>query len=366
MKKIVFTGGGTGGHIMPNLSIIEEIKDKYEIYYLGTDGMEREIISKYPYIKFIEIPSVKLVRSLTPKNLLIPFKLVKSIKVCKDILSKLSPNLIFSKGGYVSIPVALAGHRLNIPILTHESDLTIGIANKIIAKKSKHICCTFEETANNYGKNAIHTGSPVRKQIFRGDKNKVLTKYKIDTSKPVITITGGSLGAQRINEVIWSNIDKLTKHYTLIHLVGKNKLNKSLENTKDYIQLEFTNNIEDYFNLSNLVICRAGSNTIFELLAIKKPMILLPLSKKSSRGDQILNAKNFYKKGYAEYILDESLNIETLIKNINTVLNNKDKYISAMSKSNKTNGTNDIIELIDKYIKWYYADNVKPSKYSKK
>lgn len=351
MKRIVFTGGGTGGHIMPNISIIEEIKDKYEIFYLGSNGMEKDIISRYPYIKFIEIPSVKLIRSLDFKNLLIPFKLIKNINICKEKLKEISPNLIFSKGGYVSIPVSIAGHKLNIPILTHESDLSIGIANKIIAKKSKHLCCTFEETAKKYGKNAIHTGSPIRKQIFKGNKNSIINKLNIDTSKPIITITGGSLGAKRINEVIWENIDTLTQNYTIVHLVGKNKVNHKIKNSKNYIQIDFTNNIEDYFDLSNIVISRAGSNTIFELLALHKPMILLPLSKKSSRGDQIVNAEIFHKKGYADYILDEKLNINTLINTILKVLTNKEQYIKNMSKCKNANGTNKIIELIEKHIK---------------
>lgn len=351
MKRIVFTGGGTGGHIMPNLSIIEEIKDKYEIYYLGSNGMEKDIISKYKYIKFTEIPSAKLVRSLDLHNLLIPFKLIHSINICKEKLKEISPSLIFSKGGYVSIPVAIAGHKLDIPILTHESDLTIGIANKIIARKSKHLCCTFEETADKYGKNAIHTGSPIRKQIFMGNKSNVLAKYNLDTNKPIITITGGSLGAKRINEVIWSSIDKLTKHYTIIHLVGKNKVNAKIKNSKNYIQIDFTNNIEDYFDLSDIVISRAGSNTIFELLALTKPMILLPLSKKSSRGDQILNAEIFYKKGYCEYILDEDLNIDKLINKTNKLLKNKSQYIDNMLKCRNINGTNNIIKLIEKYSK---------------
>ncbi len=351
MKRIVFTGGGTGGHIMPNLSIIEEIKEKYEIFYLGSNSMEKEIISKYPYITFVEIPSVKLIRSLDFKNLLIPFKLIKSIDICKEKLKEVSPDLIFSKGGYVSIPVSIAGHRLGIPILTHESDFSIGIANRIIAKKSKYLCCTFDETAKKYGKNAIHTGSPIRKQIFNGNKNNIINKINLDTSKPIITITGGSLGAKRINEVIWNNIETLTNKYTIIHLVGKNKVNHKIKNTKKYIQIDFTNNIEDYFDLSDIVISRAGSNTIFELLALHKPMILLPLSKKSSRGDQIVNAEIFHKKGYAEYVLDENLDIDTLINQIKLVLNNKNKYINNMSKCKNANGTNKIIELIEKHIK---------------
>lgn len=351
MKKIVFTGGGTGGHIMPNLSIIEKLVDKYEIYYLGSSGMEREIISKQKNIKFIEIPAVKLERRLTPKNLLIPFKLLKSIGICKKILKNISPCLIFSKGGYVSIPVCVAGNKLDIPIITHESDLTIGLANKIIARKSKYLCCSFKETAINYGKNAIHTGSPIRSKIFSGDKNKIKEISKFDKTKPIIMITGGSLGAQSINKFIWNNINSLTEKYSIIHLVGKNKINNSIHNSNNYIQIDFTDSIENYFDLSDIVITRAGSNTIFELLSIYKPMLLIPLSKKASRGDQILNAENFHKNGFAEYILEEELSLNLFINKIDSTLKNKLKYINNMKKNNIGNGTDNITELIENTTK---------------
>ncbi|MBE5738267.1 MAG: undecaprenyldiphospho-muramoylpentapeptide beta-N-acetylglucosaminyltransferase [Clostridiales bacterium] len=351
MKTIVFTGGGTGGHIMPNISIIERIKDKYKIYYLGTNGMEKDIISNLKYVNYIEVPAVKFTRSLTPKNLLIPLKLFQSIKTCKKILKEISPNLIFSKGGYVSIPVCLAGQKLNIPTITHESDLTIGLANRIIARKSKYLCCSFLDTALQYQKNAIHTGSPIRQQIYHGKTEHLLQNTKIDTTKPIITVVGGSLGAQAVNDLIWQNIDKLTQSYTIIHITGKNKINKTIKNTPHYIQIEFTEKIEDYFKLSDLIISRAGSNTIFELLALKKPMLLIPLPKTSSRGDQILNAKNFQKKGYAEYILQENLNYETLTQQINHILKNKIKYISQLRKNNNADGTDNIIKIIERCIK---------------
>lgn len=351
MKKIVFTGGGTGGHIMPNLSLIFELKDKYKIYYLGSDGMEKDIISKYPFIEFIEIPCVKFVRTFTLKNLLIPFKLSSSISKCKKILKGISPDLIFSKGGFVSIPVCLAGQKLNIPSLTHESDLTIGLANKIIAKKSKYILCSFKKTADIYGKNAMFTGSPIRKQIYLGNADKIKNKYNLDSHKPIILITGGSLGATTINNFIWDNINKLNKNYTIIHLVGKGKLNQSFPNTKNYIQLEFVNNIENYFAVSDIVISRAGSNTIFELLALKKLMLLIPLSKASSRGDQILNAEYFSEKKYAEYLLQENLNLETFIQKIDILLKNKNKYYLAQKNAPSADGTNNIIKIIEENIK---------------
>ena len=350
MKKIVFTGGGTGGHIMPNLAIIENVKNEYKIYYIGTNGMEKEIISKYPEITFIEIEAVKFIRTLSPKNLLIPFKLFKSIKHAKKILEEIKPNLIFSKGGFVSIPTCLAGNRLNIPVLTHESDLSIGLANKIIARKAKFLCCSFQETADKYEKNSICTGSPIRNNILNGDKQIVIKRHNINNSKPTILIVGGSLGAKVINTIIWENIKTLTEKYNIIHIVGKSKLNKNLNNIKNYIQLDFVSDIENYFSASDIIISRAGSNTIFELLALNKPMLLIPLSKASSRGDQILNAENFQKNNYANVLLQENLSFDTLIDKINETLKNKESYINSMKSSKIPNGTDTIIKLIKSII----------------
>lgn len=345
MKNIVFTGGGSAGHIMPNLAIIEELHG-YNIYYLGSNGMEKDIISKYPNIKFIEIESVKFIRSLTPKNLLIPLKLIKSINNIKEVLKKINPCLIFSKGGYVSIPVCLAGAKLNIPILTHESDYTIGLANKIISKKSKYLCCSFKETSTKFKKNSIYTGSPIRKKILSGDPNTVKNRHNINSSKPLILIVGGSLGAQSINEIIWDNLNILNQKYNIIHIVGKNKTNKTIKNTNNYIQLEFVNDIENYFCACDLIISRAGSNTIFELLTLAKPMLLIPLPKKSSRGDQIINAKCFYKNNFANMILQEELTSQSLLQKIEDTLANKAKYIESMKKEKNPNGTQTLIKLI--------------------
>ena len=347
MKNIVFTGGGTGGHIMPNLAIIEELQG-FKIYYFGTNGLEKEILKNYPNIHFVEISAAKLIRRLTLKNLTIPFKLINSIKQAKDKLKEINPILIFSKGGFVSILTCIAGNQLKIPVLTHESDLTLGLANKIIMKKAKYLCCSFKETADKY-KNGIHTGSPIRKKIFTGNKDIIFNRHKITKQKPTILIVGGSLGALTINNIIWSSLDILLKKYNIIHIVGKNKLNNRLINSTNYIQLEFVNDIENYFAASDLVISRAGSNTIFELLALAKPMILIPLSKKSSRGDQILNAKNFEKNKFANTIFEQNLNSDNLIKTIEETLSHKKDFIAKMKNYKNKNGTTEIKKLIDQF-----------------
>lgn len=341
MKKIVFTGGGTAGHIMPNLALIEDLKNKAQIFYIGSNGMEKDIITK-KNIPFYEIPSTKLKRSLSLSNLLIPFKLFTAIKKAKKILSEIKPDVIFSKGGYVALPVVFAGKKLGIKIISHESDMTLGLANKLSKNKSDIICTSFEKTALSL-KNGLFTGSPLRKQIFYGNKENAKKLFKSYKNKPTILIVGGSLGSKIINQTIYKMLDKLSE-FNIIHLVGKNNLtNINLDN---YVQLEFTENIEDLYALSEIVISRAGSNVINEILALNKLNILIPLSKQASRGDQIINANYFKEKGYSKVILEENLSPTSLLNSIYEVFNNKEKYLHKMSKANAKLANKKIIDLL--------------------
>lgn len=342
MKNIVFTGGGTAGHITPNIALIENLTN-YKIYYIGSQPMEEQLIKNLKHVTYISIPSVKFKRSLSPSNFLIPFKLIQSVKKARKILEEIRPCIVFSKGGYVSLPTSIAAHQLHIPLLTHESDYSLGLANKIIGKYAKYICCSFETTAKTI-KKGKHTGSPIRNQIFKGNKNKV--KHNFSNKNPIILFTGGSQGAKVLNEFIWNNLDKLVKSYNIIHITGKNNLNTTIKHP-NYLQVEFATNIEDYFALADIVISRAGSNTIFELLAISKPMILVPLPKtKHSRGDQELNAQEFKLKGYAKSIKQSDLTLDILIENINDILCNYNQIITNMKSANKTSANEKIIKLI--------------------
>ncbi len=341
MKKIVFTGGGTAGHIMPNLAIIEEIKNKAKVYYIGSNGMEKELVKDYD-IPFYEIPSTKLKRSLSFSNLLIPFKLIKAIKKAKQILKEISPDVIFSKGGYVALPVVFAAKKLKIKVILHESDMTLGLANKLCKNKCETICTSFEKTAENL-KNGLFTGSPLRSQIFKGNKENAKKLFKNYKNKPTILVVGGSLGSKIINENVRKSLDKL-KDYNIIHLCGKNNLSNIKKD--NYVELEFANNIEDLYALSNIVISRAGSNVINEILALNKPNILIPLSKKASRGDQILNANYFKEKGYSKVILEEYLSPNSLVNSINQLNNEKEKYIQSMQKSSTKLANKKISELL--------------------
>lgn len=319
MKTICLTGGGTAGHIMPNMALIDELNKHFDkIIYVGTNGLESEITKNY-HLPFYEIQAVKLIRKLTLKNLLIPFKLRKSIKQAKQILLQTKPDVIFSKGGFVSLPVVIAGSKLRIPVISHESDMTMGLANKIIYRYANKVCTGFQVTAEKY-KKCIWTGSPIRKEIFQGQKQiaKKITNFYDD--KPVLLFFGGSLGSQKINNALYQAIDKLTD-YNIIHITGKgNKNNLHLPN---YYSCEWTNHIEHFYSLADIVICRAGANAINELLALGKKMILIPLSKAQSRGDQIENAVYFQKKGYAKVIFEENLSSDKLVNTIKNYPKNK-------------------------------------------
>lgn len=345
MKKIIFTGGGTGGHIYPNLALMNDLKNKYQIIYIGSkNSMEKKLV-KDNY-KFYGIDTVKFVRSLSLKNLLIPFKLFSSIKQAKKILKQEKPDLIFSKGGFVSLPVVLAGNKLGIPCITHESDLSLGLANKLIKNKCKYVCTSFDKVAKSL-KNGIHTGSPIRKEIFNANKTYFSKQFPIKNNKPNLLIFGGSLGSKVINNIVFENIGELCKDYNIFHIVGKNNTKKI--NEKDYYQFEYVNNIENLFAGADIIITRGGSNALFEILCIKKPMLIIPLSKQASRGDQIENAKYFYENGFANILYEEDLSIDNLQNAIKTTLKNKDSYIQNMSKATAY-GNKNIINLIDKTI----------------
>ena len=341
-KTIVLTGGGTAGHIYPNIAIAENLKN-WNIHYIGSSGMEKDILSKFPSITFHEIPSVKFDRSHIYKNFLLPFKLLKSVKAAKKVLKEISPDIVFSKGGYVALPVARAAKSLAIPLITHESDLSLGLANKIISKWANVTLTTFSETAKS--SRAVWTGQPLRKNILNGDKTKVLQKLGFPHKK-IILFVGGSLGSVRMNELL-TDPTYLTKDYVVIHSVGVNNIH-SVQHSQDYFPYPFLDPIGDFYAAADLVVTRAGSGVINELATLKKPMLMLPLSKKASRGDQIENAKLFTKKGYGEMILDEDLTRERLSEKISNMIKNIDFYQNNLKKTANLDANSKIIELIEK------------------
>ncbi|MBQ8909339.1 MAG: undecaprenyldiphospho-muramoylpentapeptide beta-N-acetylglucosaminyltransferase [Clostridia bacterium] len=350
MDKIVLTGGGTAGHIYPALAVAELLRGKYEIHYIGGSGMEKEILSKEKDIIFHEISSVKLQRKLTLKNLLIPFKLIKAIKQAKRLLKEINPVAIFSKGGYVALPVVIGGNKLKIKVVSHESDLSMGLANKIILHFCDYMCTAFEKTAAISNK-CVFTGQPIRAEVLNGDKKAVSFFNSIDKNKSNLLIVGGSSGASFLNKIVKDNLENLCNKFNVIHITGKNKFEK-IEHP-NYFPVEYAHNMGDFLNLADYVISRAGSGAINEFLTLAKPMLLIPLSKACSRGDQIENAKLFYNLGYAEMLEEEKYNQEIFIEKLDNLVKNDKIFIKNMKKSIKNDAKQEIYDVIQTAI----ADN---------
>lgn len=315
MNKVLFTGGGTVGHVSVNVALIPEFeKNGYKISYIGSkDGIEKTMIEKFSNVNYYEISSGKLRRYFDWKNFTDPFKVIKGIYQSIKIIKKENPNFIFSKGGFVSVPVCIASKILNIPIILHESDLTPGLANKINIKFSNHIFTTFEKTLNYLPKyKSSFGGAIVRDDIYNGDKEKGYKLCGFPDEKPIILIMGGSLGSKIINEFIWKNLDELLKTYHIIHLVGKNSYNANI-NKKGYVQFEFLKSeLFDIFKIVDFTISRAGANSIYEFLALNLPSILIPLGKNQSRGDQVDNSKFFEENGFSKVIFEEDLSTNSV------------------------------------------------------
>lgn len=354
MKRIILTGGGTAGHVTPNIALLPELKNhNFDVHYIGSyDGIEKKLIEEFD-ISYHGISSGKLRRYFDPKNFSDPFKVIKGYYESVKLMKKLKPDVVFSKGGFVSVPVVLAAKRCKVPTIIHESDMTPGLANKICIPCATKICANFPETVKALPtEKTVLTGTPIRKELFSGNKLLGLEFCNFTINKPVILVIGGSLGSVVVNEAVRSILPTLLEKYQIIHLCGKDKVDQSLTGTKGYVQFEYIKKeLSDLMDAADLVISRAGANAICELLALRKPNILIPLSAAASRGDQILNAGSFEKQGFSYVIKEEELTGETLEKAVETVFNNKESYINTMTKSKLNNSIETIINLIESVIK---------------
>jgi UDP-N-acetylglucosamine--N-acetylmuramyl-(pentapeptide) pyrophosphoryl-undecaprenol N-acetylglucosamine transferase len=349
MKRIVLTGGGTAGHVTPNIALLPALtKEGFDIHYIGSyDGIERKLIEELG-IPYYGISSGKLRRYFDPKNFSDPFKVIKGMFEANSLLKKLKPNVVFSKGGFVTVPVVLAAKRRGVPAIIHESDMTPGLANKICISSAKKVCANFPETVKYLpeGK-AILTGTPIRQELFSGNKLAGLDFCGFTANKPVILVIGGSTGSVVVNEAVRKVLPTLLKQYQVIHLCGKDKADPEFINLPGYIQFEYIKKeLSDLLDAADIVISRAGANAICELLALRKPNILIPLSAASSRGDQILNAESFERQGFSYVLKEEALTPDSLLEAVHTVYNSRTTYIDAMSKSKLNNSIDTIMNII--------------------
>lgn len=344
-ETIVLTGGGTAGHVCPNINLAKELKKIFsKIVYIGTEnGIEKKLIQSQTDFEYKTISAVKFARKNIFKNFLLPFKLSKSISEAKKILKQENPSIVFSKGGYVSLPVVIAASKLHIPVVCHESDISMGLANRVATKYATKICTNFEITAEKNKKKFVYTGMPLPKSNIT--KSEAKEKLNIKTTKPVLLITGGSLGAKAINDFIFKNAKWLTEKYFVLHLVGKNNLNKKI-NLNGYKQIEFSNDMWTLFKATDITISRAGANTIMELLSNEIPTIFIPLPKGISRGDQIDNAKYLQKIDVARVIFQDELTKEKLQNELDFIEKHAKNIVLAIKKQNFTDGTTRIIDII--------------------
>jgi len=348
MKKIVLTGGGTAGHVTPNIALIGKLKEAgFEISYIGSKtGIEKKLITQTG-VDYYPISTGKLRRYLSLKNISDIFRVLAGMRQARKIIKKIGPDCVFSKGGFVAVPVVYAAASRKVPVIIHESDMTPGLANKLCIKKASKICCNFPETLKYLPKDSVCTGTPLREELFGGDKAKGLSLAGLTGNKPVIMVMGGSSGAAKINDAVREALDGLLERFDVIHLCGKGRTDEALKSKPGYTQYEYvTDELPDLFAATDIMISRAGANAVCELLALRKPAVLIPLSAAASRGDQIQNAASFEKAGYSFVLEEEKLTAQTLKDAVNRVYDNKADYIAAMEKSSATEATDKIIKLI--------------------
>ena len=350
MKRIILTGGGTAGHVTPNIALIPKLRELgFDIHYIGSyEGIEKKLIEDVN-VPYYGIASGKLRRYFDPKNFSDPFRVLKGYGEARKILKKLKPDVVFSKGGFVAVPVVLAAKHLHIPVIIHESDMTPGLANKISLSAATKVCCNFPETMGYIpeGK-AVLTGSPIREELLHGNKLAALNLCGFAANKPVILVIGGSLGAVAVNNAVREALPELLKDFQIIHLCGKGKMDESLKDVEGYCQFEYIKNeLRNLFALADIVISRAGANAICELLALHKPNLLIPLSANASRGDQILNARSFERQGFSLVLEEEQLTKETLLAAVKNLYENRTTFINSMKNSGQQDSIGTIIKLIE-------------------
>lgn len=353
MKKIVLTGGGTAGHVTPNIALIPSLQDAgYEITYMGSyDGIEKKLIGDFN-LPYAGISTGKFRRYFDPKNLTDPFRVIKGFAEARKFLREHKPDVVFSKGGFVAVPVVRAAASLGIPCIIHESDMTPGLANRMCIPVARKVCCNFPETLRQLPEEkAVLTGSPIRAELAQGNKLAGFNMCGFSANKPVIMVMGGSQGAANVNKAVRDALPKLLTDFQVVHLCGKDKIDNLLLNTSGYKQFEYIKSeLKDLFAMADIVISRAGANAICELLALRKPNILIPLPASSSRGDQLLNAKSFEAQGFSIVINEDDLTTDLLVDKVHELYFSRQTFRDAMSDSGQMDSIRTIVKLIEEAV----------------
>jgi UDP-N-acetylglucosamine--N-acetylmuramyl-(pentapeptide) pyrophosphoryl-undecaprenol N-acetylglucosamine transferase len=348
-KKIVLTGGGTLGHVTPHLALIPRLQEAgYEIHYIGTEnGMEAPKMRAVEGVTYHAVKSGKLRRYHSWQNFTDPFRVIAGAFQSARLMGKIRPNVVFSKGGFVAVPVVFGAWLHRIPVLCHESDLTPGLANKLCKPFARRFATTFPECAEALGAKAEMTGTPLRPELFSGSREKGLALLGFDGSKPMLLMMGGSSGAQSVNACLREALPSLTE-FDICHICGKGNLDPALEGTPGYRQIEFLDaELPDVLACTDLVLSRAGANALCEFQALGRPMLLIPYPKGASRGDQILNARSLEKRGLCRVLMQEDMNAESLAGAIKETWNDREKLAEALKNAPPADGTERVLEMIE-------------------
>jgi len=353
MKRpvILLTGGGTAGHVSVNEALIPVFSEKgYEIHYIGShDGIEKELIGDgHPEVHYHAIQSGKLRRYFSIRNFTDPFRVGAGVIQALGIIRKIKPEIIFSKGGFVSVPVVLAAKMAKVPVVIHESDVTPGLANKMALPFSNHIFTVFEETLSYVpGLKSTCSGAIIRPELFNGVREDGLRIAGLSGQKPILIIMGGSQGSVILNEAVRKDLKAILVNFNIIHLCGKGNHDDTLEEVPGYTQFEYvTENLPHLLAVSDYAVSRAGSNAIFELLALQKPMLLIPLSAAKSRGDQILNASHFKSLGLARVLKEEELKNQPFSEEFAMFVQERDNLLMNMKKVEAPKTPEEMVEMI--------------------
>ena len=354
MKKIVLTGGGSAGHVTPHLALLPHLlKEGYEVHYIGTqDGIEHGMVGNLPGVTYHVVKSGKLRRYFDWKNFTDPFRVIAGAFQSAHLMRRLKPDVCFSKGGFVSVPVVFGAHMNHVPVVTHESDMTPGLANKLCLRYAKVQCCTFPEAVGYAHGKGVYTGSPIRAELFQGNRERGLRRFGLHENLPVLMVVGGSSGAQAINRAVRASLNQLTECFEVVHLCGKGNLDAECEGAKRYHQYEYLDeDMRHAYACADVLISRAGSNTLCEILALKKPALLIPYPKEASRGDQILNARSFEQRGLAHVLMQEDMTPDTLLTAVVDTYKDRGRLIDAMERESSSDGVANVMHLIHQYAR---------------
>lgn len=354
MKKIVLTGGGTAGHVTPHLALLPGLlKAGYELHYIGTQkGMERGLMEKQPGVRYHAIQSGKLRRYFDWQNFTDPFRVAAGAFQAFSLLGKIRPDIVFSKGGFVAVPVVMAAWLRGIPVLAHESDLSPGLANRVSAKFAGRVATAFPECAKALGKKGVYAGLPIRSSLFEGERAKGLALAGFSGDKPVVMVMGGSQGARAVNEALRAALPRILPGMDVLHLCGKGHLDASLRGTPGYFQAEFlSEELPHALAAADFILSRAGATAICEFQALKKPMLLVPLPLGASRGDQIENADSLARRGLARVLPQEAMTPDSLAKALEELMENAAALRSALEKAPRADGTAAILAMLEDMTK---------------